>query len=72
MRTGGTELVKSFFILRDRPPVLSTAANLKVRDAFRRTYTLKTGLDLIVQSDASLANDPSYQRLREYARRRGG
>ncbi len=29
-------------------------------------------LDLIVQSDAILAEDPSYQRLREYARRRGG
>lgn len=29
-------------------------------------------LDLIVQADASLAQDPSYQRLREYARRRGG
>jgi hypothetical protein len=29
-------------------------------------------LDLIVQSDASLAQDPSYQRLREYARRRSG
>ncbi|MFN7546274.1 MAG: anti-phage defense-associated sirtuin Dsr1 [Pseudomonadota bacterium] len=29
-------------------------------------------LDLIVQADASLAQDPTYQRLREYARRRGG
>jgi hypothetical protein len=29
-------------------------------------------LDLIEQSDASLAQAPSYQRLREYARRRGG
>ena len=29
-------------------------------------------LDLIVQADASLAQDPSYQRLREYARRQEG
>ncbi len=29
-------------------------------------------LDLIVEVDASLAQDPSYQRLREHARRRGG
>lgn len=29
-------------------------------------------LDLIVQADPSLAQDPSYQRLREYARSRGG
>lgn len=29
-------------------------------------------LDLIVRADASLAQDPGYQRLREYARRRGG
>jgi len=29
-------------------------------------------LDLIVQSDASLAQEPSYQRLRKYARRREG
>lgn len=29
-------------------------------------------LDLIVQADPSLAQDPNYQRLREYARRRGG
>lgn len=29
-------------------------------------------LDLIVQANASLAQDPTYQRLREYARRRGG
>lgn len=29
-------------------------------------------LDLIVQADGSLAQDTSYQRLREYSRRRGG
>lgn len=29
-------------------------------------------LDLIVQADAALAQDPSYQRLREYVRTRGG
>ncbi|CAI8816475.1 anti-phage defense-associated sirtuin Dsr1 [Methylococcus capsulatus] len=29
-------------------------------------------LDLIVQADAGLAQDPNYQSLREYARRRGG
>ncbi|MES2979771.1 MAG: anti-phage defense-associated sirtuin Dsr1 [Pseudomonadota bacterium] len=29
-------------------------------------------LDLIVQSDASVVQDPTYQRLREYSRRRGG
>lgn len=29
-------------------------------------------LDLIVRADASLAQDPDYQRLREYSRRRGG
>jgi len=29
-------------------------------------------LDLIVQTDASLAQDPNYQRLRDYARMRGG
>lgn len=29
-------------------------------------------LDLIVRADASLAEDPSYQRLREYSRRRNG
>jgi hypothetical protein len=29
-------------------------------------------LDLIVRADAGLGQDPSYQRLREYARRRGG
>ncbi|HQO29040.1 MAG TPA: hypothetical protein PKY22_05895, partial [Accumulibacter sp.] len=29
-------------------------------------------LDLIVHADASLAQDPDYQRLREYSRRRGG
>ncbi|MFO0273562.1 MAG: hypothetical protein ACK53M_05600, partial [Betaproteobacteria bacterium] len=29
-------------------------------------------LDLILQADGSLAQDTSYQRLREYSRRRGG
>ncbi|MDT3679269.1 MAG: hypothetical protein ROZ64_10600 [Burkholderiaceae bacterium] len=29
-------------------------------------------LDLLVQADAGLAQDPRYHRLREYVRRRGG
>lgn len=35
-------------------------------------YELEPCLDLIVEADASRAQDPSYQHLREYARRRGG
>ncbi len=36
------------------------------------TPELEQCLDLIVRADASLAQDPDYQRLREYSRRRGG
>jgi hypothetical protein len=43
-----------------------------VRDQPWAAPELRQCLDLIEQADAALAQDPSYQRLREYARRRGG
>jgi hypothetical protein len=43
-----------------------------VTDQIWRAPELGQCLDLIVQADTSLDQDPSYQRLREYARSRGG